>query len=163
MDSTIQWRFIADLPDYEVSNSGLILHIWSGAPIPTCKTNNGYLKTNLILNGARYSQLVHRIVMREFVGDSKLQVNHIDGNKENNCLENLEYATQSENIRHGFEIGLYNRKGENNPAAKLKKEQVGMIRDLTANGKISQRKIALLFGISQSSVSKITNGKKWMS
>jgi hypothetical protein len=49
---------------------------------------------------------VHRLVMRAFVGESSLDVNHIDGNKLNNKLSNLEYCTRKDNIAHSINIGL---------------------------------------------------------
>jgi hypothetical protein len=119
MDARIEWRDLSDLPNHEISNQGQIRNRISGNMLPLCKTNSGCVKTNLMENGIRYSNLVHRLVMRKFVGYSTLHVNHIDGDKNNNSLCKLEYVSQSENIRHGFQIGLYNRRGGNYPAARL--------------------------------------------
>ncbi len=51
---------------------------------------------------------VHRLVAQAFIPniDNKLEVNHIDGNKENNCINNLEWTTSSENMQHAFKTGL---------------------------------------------------------
>lgn len=159
--TTVLWKKISDLADFEISTTGLIRNQKSKVPVTLCQTKNGYLKTNIFHNGKRYSQLVHRIVLREFTHKSSLQVNHKDGNKKNNHLTNLEYVTQSENIKHAFRLGIQCHTGEKNPAHKLAEADIKSIRKMAAERRISQRQIAREFGISQSSVSKIINRKKW--
>lgn len=72
------------------------------------KSNRGYLQVCLTKNGKYKTFLVHRLVAQTFIPNplNKLTVNHIDGNKENNCVNNLEWATSSENIKHAFTIGI---------------------------------------------------------
>lgn len=60
----------------------------------------GYNWVKLCKNNLEKSFLVHRLVTKAFLGDSKLVVNHKDFNKSNNNLKNLEYCSQSENVRH---------------------------------------------------------------
>lgn len=70
-------------------------------------TARGYIRVSLHLtNGEWKHKYVHRLVMRTFEGKSDLQVNHLDGNKQNNKLSNLKYDTQSDNIKHAIETGL---------------------------------------------------------
>ena len=64
------------------------------------RKNNGYLQVRLSKHGKCKSMTVHRIVMESFVGPSTLQVNHINEDKEDNRLENLEYVTASYNNRY---------------------------------------------------------------
>ena len=123
-------------------------------------SDKGYLKTNLKLNTAPKHILVHRMVMAAFHGTSDLQVNHKNGVKHDNRLENLEYVTQSENILHAFKQGAYTRKGEQNPSAKLDWEKVDRIRELLAAGK-STREVSLEFGVSTSAIFNIRKFKKW--
>ena len=61
---------------------------------------------------------VHRLVLETFLpnADTTLEVNHIDGNKHNNCIDNLEWLTKSENMRHSYDIGL--RKNQSSKTAK---------------------------------------------
>jgi hypothetical protein len=80
--------------------------------------NKKYLKSNLKQNGYVYIMLykndggkthrVHRLVAESYLenNDNKPQVNHIDGNKSNNNVNNLEWCTQSENQKHAISIGL---------------------------------------------------------
>ena len=72
------------------------------------KTNNNYLQVQLWKNSKRKNCLVHRLVAQSFIPnpENKPQVNHIDGNKQNNNVENLEWATRNENMKHAFKTGL---------------------------------------------------------
>ena len=70
--------------------------------------SNGYVYVYLYKNSKKKTLKVHRLVAETFLEnkENKKQVNHKDGVKTNNCVENLEWATQSENQRHAFVIGL---------------------------------------------------------
>lgn len=84
---------------YYASNLGRVLSTKSGTALKPQVQPNGYAKVGMIEDGKRSRKYVHRLVMAAFKGESDLVVNHIDGNKQNNALENLEYVTQSENVR----------------------------------------------------------------
>lgn len=92
---------------YEVSNFGRIksLHLKPKILNPKAMSNR-YKRVSLSVGGVKKQYSVHRLVMLAFVGDSDLQVNHIDGNKDNNELSNLEYCTSKENISHAWETGI---------------------------------------------------------
>lgn len=66
----------------------------------------GYKYVDLYSKHSYKRYRVHRLVLLTFVGDSKLQVNHINGIKSDNRLCNLEYVTQSENMKHAYRLGL---------------------------------------------------------
>jgi len=70
-------------------------------------TGAGYKTVTLCKNGKRASKNVHRLIAETFLGDSKLDVNHKDGNKLNNNIKNLEYVTKSENIKHAIKNNLF--------------------------------------------------------
>lgn len=96
---------------YEVSNLGRIKSIKRNTTkggILKLYTNkqNGYVYAGLTKNNRRKTFRVHRLVMSTFVGWSELQVNHIDGDKTNNKLSNLEYCTGSENMIHAYKNNL---------------------------------------------------------
>ncbi|MGE3608031.1 MAG: HNH endonuclease signature motif containing protein [Bacteriovoracaceae bacterium] len=82
--------------------------IYKGSP--NC---DGYLKTCLYRNGVSKIWSVHRLVAQAFIGISSLDVNHIDGNKENNRPENLEYLTRANNVRHAVRTGLRKNRSTN--------------------------------------------------
>lgn len=101
------WR---DIPGYEgyyqASNLGNIKSLPKKykplGRILKPQQRNNYLIVSLSRDGKSKSQSVHRIIMKTFKGESNLTVNHIDGNKHNNKLENLEYCTPRDNSRHVF-------------------------------------------------------------
>lgn len=87
----------------------------------TKKDRKGYLYVELYNNGKSKVFKIHRLVAMMFLSnvDNKPQVNHLDGNKENNCVDNLEWCTNIENQRHAWYTGLQKPKfSENNPKAK---------------------------------------------
>lgn len=70
--------------------------------------NSGYLKIGFNVRGKLYNRLVHRIVAQTFIPnpENKREVNHIDGNKLNNSVKNLEWVTSAENKQHAIRTGL---------------------------------------------------------
>lgn len=114
--SNIEWRTIKGYEElYEVSNDGRVrrLRFINGShnfeKIKECKqTLNawGYMTVNLCKNGKSNTKRVHKLVANAFLGESDLQVDHIDGNKQNNNLSNLEYVTPKENTNRAWNKGL---------------------------------------------------------
>lgn len=103
---------------YQISNLGNVLslnymHTRKPHLLKTRKTYDGYNRVNLCMNGKAESVSIHSLVAKAFIPnpDNKPQINHIDGNKDNNCVSNLEWVTGKENIHHAISTGL--RKAEN--------------------------------------------------
>jgi hypothetical protein len=96
--------------------------------------------------------------MLAFVGESELYVNHINGVKTDNRLENLEYCTQAENHRHAANTGLMAR-GEKNGSSKLTRACAERIK--YGHQEMMQKDIAKIYGISRELVSQIRSGKYW--
>lgn len=105
--------------------------------------------------GARGHRL-HRLVAKHFVKGYKkqLSVNHIDGNRSNNCAANLEWVTHGENIKNAVDRGAFN--GRNAFGGKLSEECVLTIITMINAGKTNVE-IAMLYGIDKSNISKIRN------
>ena len=126
---------------------------------------NGYVKNELInKKGKGKSYFRHRLVLIcfDYRDDYKeLQGNHIDGNKLNNNIENLEWCTNQENRIHAVKIGLAaHLVGEDNPASKLKEEQVlDIIQDLLHHVPYSE--IIRKYDCSKSTISAIKNKRNW--
>lgn len=92
---------------YRVSSLGRIYSVRRDKILSPGKSR-GYLAVNIKLNNIRKSRSVHRIVAMEFIPnvESKPDINHKDLNKENNCIDNLEWVTKRENIRHAISNGV---------------------------------------------------------
>ena len=94
---------------YEVSNKGNVKTLRKNVVMnQTIGVKNGYCYVGLYKDGKNRKALVHRIVAAAFIDNpmGKKTVNHIDGNKCNNAVDNLEWATYSENHKHAFKHGL---------------------------------------------------------
>lgn len=123
---------------------------------------HGYNCVLLSVSLERKLITVHRLVILSFKENpsKKQTVNHIDGNKLNNHIENLEWATWSENSKHSFDIGLQKpRKGIYHHNVKLTEEQVLGIRKL--KGKYKEKEIALMYGITKGHVGAILRRMIW--
>lgn len=102
-----KWNTISDYPNYEVSDQGRVRNRKSGRILKT-ELVKGYPRVLLVDRSRHRPAMVHRLVAEEFTTEDHdgLQVNHIDGDKTNNKLSNLEWVTGSENISHAYRTGL---------------------------------------------------------
>lgn len=110
-----EFKVIPDFPDYAINRDGIVIRVktshqarsYAGRVIkPGIYKSTGYMYMALWDEEKQKKTKLHRLVMNVFIGKSKLQINHIDGNKQNNSLSNLEYCTAKENILHAQELGL---------------------------------------------------------
>lgn len=93
--------------DYQISNFGNVKSIKTGLQLRERKTKQGYVRVQL--NGIEY--YIHRLVAVNFIQNKELKraVNHINGIKTDNRVENLEWVTHKENSNHAWSLGLYNK------------------------------------------------------
>lgn len=153
--------------DYYVTDDG---RIWSERTkkfLSMQKDKNGYLKVELCSTdlpaGKRHRYSVHRLILENFspVEDMEnLQVNHIDGNKENNSLSNLEWTTCEENIHHAIENNL---RAKINGAAKLSEKDVLTIIDLLLSKRYTNIEIAKKFDVNEETIGRIKRKQSWKS
>jgi hypothetical protein len=163
---SIQWRDGSRQPKYEVSNQGE-LKSWSvkrrGASMSPRRNTSGYMQVCLRVDGETWYPLVHVLVMAVF-GPPKPtprhRINHIDGNKRNNRIENLEWVTTSENNQHAYKLGLKSVRGERNPQAVLTDDEVRQMRGLHAQG-LGATKIGRLLGRPKSTVDNVIYDGAW--
>lgn len=149
--------------DREITNSIGTTRLYVGKVLKKSKDRYGYSICKLFKNSKGKNHTIHRLVAIAFIEniDNKPIVNHIDGNKLNNHVSNLEWCTNSENDLHAFSLGLRSTlKGEKCNFAKLTSSEVKEIKKLKNEG-ITQKKIAKLFNISEGNVSQIINGQRW--
>lgn len=92
---------------YEISNTGKVKSLIKGRLLKPANHVKGYLFTTLTKDGKHSRFYIHRLVASAFLGSesSNKEVNHIDGNKKNNCVENLEWCTGIENKEHAYRTG----------------------------------------------------------
>ena len=155
---------------YEVSNFGRIMskdHRGSGIRrlINPAIGKDGYWQSMFKNDSGKYeTRKVHKMITLGFFGEcpTGLEINHKDGNKSNNSIENLEYITHSANCKHSFDKGLQKAKrGDLNGMSKLTWEQVDYIREQKKlGGKYWGRtRIAKELGISSKHIQDIANSK----
>ena len=148
---------------YEVSNLGRVISS-SGCMRKPSKTKFGYLKLNLSREGVVKSVRVHRVVAITFLDktEGKDEVNHLDGDKTNNRVDNLEWCTSSENKYHAVRTGLLvSPRGGLNPKSKLSNTEADFLRYFASIG-YTQSSLAELFGISKSVTCNIVNNKSYV-
>lgn len=102
------WLPIKNFPKYEVSSEGRIRNAITRRILKPGNNAKGYLIVTLYRDGNPYTKKIHRLVANTFYDGQfdGLEVNHIDGNKTNNFIGNLEWCTGSENINHAYKTGL---------------------------------------------------------
>lgn len=172
-----------DLPDYEdyyqVSTSGGIRSkdrkvlsknqfgayemLRKGKVLKVTKTKQGYGEVKLTNSeGSCSTYKIHRIIASAFIPNplEKSQVNHIDGNKLNNRVDNLEWATPSENTQHAYDTGLICRKGSKQSSSVLKECDIPFIRLWVEYG-YRYKDIAEAFGVGSTSIGNIMTKVAW--
>lgn len=136
----------------------------SGRKYKHWKNEFGYLSVNLKdpCDGRWKKRKVHRLVAETYIDnpENKKEVNHKDGNKENNLLENLEWVTSKENKDHAWANGLYTAIGENHVDSILTDEQVHKICQLMEEG-ARNIDISKTFGVHKDTISHIRIGNNW--
>lgn len=107
------WKTIEKYPQYEVSTFGRVKSHWFKKERilkGSINSRRGYVTVNLFRKGLNERLYVHRLVLEAFQPKHKSRsyVNHIDCNPTNNRLQNLEWVTQSENMKHAVSLGRIN-------------------------------------------------------
>jgi len=158
---------------YQVSNKGRVRSIdrvipdgrkYKGCIRVLCNDKDGYPYVVLAKNGKNKTLKIHRLVATTFIPNpqNKYAINHIDGNKENNSVENLEWVTQSENELHAHRTGLkISIKGEQHKLSKLTEKEVLEIREKYIPKKYSLTKLAKEYNVCFQLISQIVNRKIW--
>ena len=101
-----EWKQIKEFPDYEVSTFGRVRK--GDLILKTSLTTNGYPRVHLRKDKKDHTLMVHRFVAKAFIPNPNNYpvVNHIDGNKTNNNVKNLEWCTSLMNLHHAYKTGL---------------------------------------------------------
>lgn len=154
---------------YQVSNLGHVKRIINGWGTKAGKMlksriyNHGYCNVALWSNGQRIDRPVHRLVLEAFVGHRPpgMECRHLDGNKQNNRLDNLQWGTRSENqrdsIRHNTK---YQPRGEQHGMTKTTAIQIKHVKQLLAKGHMA-KEIAAVTGVGIYVIYDVKRNKTW--
>jgi hypothetical protein len=158
---------------YEVSDHGAIRSLsrvsernsrWgryertiTGKTMALMTSPNGYQQIALYNDGKMKRFNVHRVVMAAFVGPNALPINHIDGDKLNNVLSNLEYCTHKENTHHMIHVLGKGQRGEQVSNARLNEEAVRDIRKEL----LTVQQYAEKYSVTRQAISLVKNGRNW--
>lgn len=160
--------------DYIVSSEGYVISLerlkrYSDGRVELQQTrklkptlnSNGYYHISFYVDGVQSRRPLHRVVAELFIANPEsLQcVNHIDGNKLNNCVDNLEWISLEDNTRHAAKNGLI-ASGSRHGNAKLNEVSVSFIK-LAINKGLSNKAIAALNGVSEGAIGQIRKGNNW--
>lgn len=138
------WRYVANTNNrYLISNKGRLLTTgYKGGSKPSimkpAKDAKGYYRTMLLINGKFSTIKIHRIVAQTWIenNENKIQVNHINFNRDDNRVENLEWVTPKENSLHSYNAGRIKKpictnfvRGEEIGTSKLTEKDIVEIRE----------------------------------
>lgn len=158
-----EWKTIEEYPKYQVSKLGRVSNIKTERVLKLCVNSSGYKK--VVLNGK--NEYVHRLVAETFIPNPNNlpEVNHKDGNKWNNCVDNLEWVSKSENAKHAFDLGLrnvsgYTRYKVSKSAHRFSADEIEEIEQMYRNG-MTKKEIADRIGCYSSTICDILNGKTY--
>lgn len=153
---------------YRRVDSGKCHREWKEHILYCAKDGCGYYRTNLAKNGHNHTVKVHRIVAQAFLPnpDNLPEVNHKNGDKTDNRVENLEWCTRSYNIKHSIDLGLKTKlfkNGSKNVSAKLSDEDVDWIRNhyKHRDKEFGISKIAKKFNVNRATIGRIVNNHTW--
>ena len=149
---------------YLISPDGLVYSV-RNKKLLSPFVSSGYRQVELNLNGVATKHLIHRMVAEAYLPNPEGLpcVNHKDGDKLNNRADNLEWCSYSENMIHASKHGLLATIGSNNPASKLKEDDVNYIKSVYKKGDLEYGSSALgrKFGVDHKVIWAIVNGVTW--
>jgi hypothetical protein len=163
--------------DYFITENGEVFSKISNKYLKPAKDKKGYLRCAFNYNGKLTTFKVHRLVAEVFIPnlENKSQVNHINGIKSDNRIENLEWVTNFENIMHAIDRGLFNpydkpkeksinietKKGELNGMSKLTESDVLSIRGKFLPRKYTRKQLSKEFDVTENCIKDIVLRKSW--
>ena len=153
---------------YEISNTGKLRNAKTGTILKTRKIGHGYLATCVSLGDKTHYKMIriHRAVAETFIPNPNNlpQVNHIDGNKLNNMVDNLEWCDNRYNSQHAWDHNLCTRRiGETNPSAKLTWKDIEFIREhyKARDKQFGVRALSRKYGVHHETIRHVLLKENW--
>lgn len=152
----MEWYPIPDTPNYRINKLGQVKSTRKILKPFSCRA--GYQRVALYINSRHQKKLVHRLVAQTFIPNpfNLKQVNHINGIKTDNRVENLEWMTHQENSAHAKKLGLI-ANGESQGSSKLKSDNIKYI----LNTSVSAIELAKQFNVHFSTIYRIRQRQSW--
>jgi hypothetical protein len=149
---------IEGFENYMITKEGKVWSKKSNRFLKPSVTSNGYSLIKCVRNGKKINKYVHRLMAETFLvnPENKLTVNHINGIKTDNRIENLEWATHSENVQHSFDNGMSKSKNR-----KLTIKEVNEIREKYVPWKYTLQKLADEYGVDYKTIWFIINNQTY--
>lgn len=150
--------------DYYATEDGKIYSGKSNKYLSTRKSKRGYLLVNLSIDGKCKTFSVHSLIAKAYIPnpDNLPEINHKDGNKENNTVSNLEWCTSSQNSVHALREGLMvPAKGLATKNGRFTDEDIITIRNLYKSKQYSQYRIAEMYNVTRSTIQQIIEKKTY--
>lgn len=160
-DATEHWKDVVGYEGlYAISSHGNIRR--DGSCLKQHTGTNGYLFVGLSRESKATTVYLHVQVARHFIGarPQGFVINHVDGNKHNNDVHNLEYTTQLDNINKAIELGLHTPR--NNGSAKIDLAKARDIREKYKTGSFKHKDLANEYGVARNTITQILNGYTWL-
>jgi len=154
------WCFYPNSDFYLISNYGQVKNLLTGKTLKQQCTTQGYKQVSFKINGKRKTKLVHRLVLETFLRIPQykyLEVNHINGNKNDNSLNNLEWMTREENLQHARDNNLFKKPiGIKNPNYTFDYDIVNKVKKLRENN-LTYKEISSIVDLSVRQIDHILN------
>ena len=170
------WKDLKGFEDkYKISSDGNLLNKNNNTRVNTRISKDGYVYVSLYYNKKTYIKTLHQLVAQTFVekdNNNSLEINHKDGNKLNNNIDNLEWVTNKENIKHAWKNKLFEsvrkaskRYGKDNPNAKkvcqIKNNAIVEVFDTIKEASIKTKTNKTNIGKCCNNKRKTANGFEW--
>lgn len=153
------WKTLSDFPNYAVSSEGRVKNKRNDYILKPFPDRYGYLRLSI---GNTDNVYIHKLVAEEFIekphSKKPLVVNHKDSNTKNNFVDNLEWVTNSENIKHGYSKGHIDVKKASLAAVEVNRRPVYIVETKQEFGSVKE--CAEYLGVNQSAVNRVLNGTR---
>jgi len=161
---------VIGFPAYHISDCGEVYSYYTHRQLKP-QLHNGYPSVTLCKNRCKYQLLIHRLVLIHFDRLPAVNevANHKDGDRLNNNIENLEWVTQSQNVKHAYKNGLRTIGKEHRERCaalgrgkrRLSTDEVCQVRQLFATGLFTKTDLASNFGIDRKGIRQIINNETY--